>query len=113
MKKIYFFFTFLVLTFLTSYSVEAQNIVNATGAPEKIEGLTIYPNPVSAEKTHVFIASKFNLPKQIEIFDVLGKRIFSSRINNKVLNINNLRRGVYIIKITENGLSETRKLVIN
>lgn len=113
MKKIYFFFTFLILTFLASQSAEAQNMVNTSGISEKIEGLTIYPNPVSAEKTHVFIASKFNLPKQIEIFDVLGKQIFSSKINTKVLNITNLRKGVYIIKITESGISETRKLVLN
>ena len=53
-----------------------------------------------------------NTSKHIEFYDVLGKRIFSTKIRTKELNISNLTKGVYILKITENDISETRKLVI-
>ena len=80
--------------------------------PEQIEGLTIYPNPVSNNKPFIYITSKNNLSKTVDVFNVLGKRIFSVSLIGKELNISMLSTGVYILKITENKVSETRKLVI-
>ena len=77
-----------------------------------IEGLTIYPNPVSNNKSFIYISSKKSLTKKVDIFNVLGKRIFSVALTGKELNISRLSTGVYILKITENNISETRKLVI-
>ncbi len=77
---------------------------------ETIEDLSIYPNPVSNGK--IYITSKQNLAKDIEIFDVLGKKIYSTSIFGKELNISKLTPGIYILKIKENNSSATRKLVV-
>lgn len=113
MKKSYFLALFFSLVFLftAQYGV-AQNFTNNKPAQENIEGLSIYPNPVNNGKTFIYITSKKNLTKTIEFFNVLGKQIYSTRLIGKELNISNLNKGVYILKITENNFSETRKLVI-
>lgn len=81
-----------------------------TASVESIENLVIYPNPASQDK--IYITSKLNKPKEIEIFDVLGKKIISTSLMNKTLDVSSLSPGVYILKIKEEAFSATRKLVI-
>lgn len=113
MTKNYFFILLFSLTFMISYEGFSQNDFNGRQlAQQNIEDLSIYPNPVTNGKTFIYITSKRNLTKKVEFFNVLGKQIFSTVITGKELNISNLSKGVYILKITENNVSETRKLVI-
>jgi hypothetical protein len=112
MKKKYFLTLFFALAFFTTFSGFGQNNVSNNAIPQNIENLSIYPNPVSNGKTFIYITSKLNLTKSIEFYDVLGKLIYSTVLTSKELNISNLGKGVYVLKITENNISETRKLVI-
>lgn len=112
MKRNYFYII-LISAFLCSASVSAQEgkaaPVNKT-QENTIEGLSIYPNPTNGDK--IYIVSKLSLDKEVEIFDVLGKRILQTTVSNKELNIGNLNAGVYIIKIREGEASATRKLIV-
>ena len=92
--------------------MDAQNDVINPSTRANIEGLSIYPNPVNNHRSFINIASKLSLIKNIEVFDVLGKRVSAAVLSGKELNISNLRKGVYILRITENNISESRKLVI-
>lgn len=112
MKKSYILVTFLVLIFLFSNTGEAQSKTNSTPSQKDIPGLSIYPNPAPRGKLYVYITSDFRSTKKIEFFNVLGKRLFSTNLVGKQLNISNLSTGVYILKITENAITETRKLII-
>lgn len=76
-----------------------------------IEGLSVYPNPNNIGK--VYITSRSNQEKKVEIFDVLGKKVVDTTMGTKELNISNLTPGVYILKIKEGEASATRKLIIN
>ena len=75
-----------------------------------IENLSIYPNPVSQGK--VYINTVNNSQKKIEIYNVLGKVILTVSISQNELNISKLKAGIYIIKITENNITATRKLIV-
>lgn len=75
-----------------------------------IEGLSLYPNPVTAGK--VYITTRNDAEKDIQIFDVLGKKVMQTMLSSRELNLNSLTPGVYIIKITEEEASTTRKLII-
>ena len=112
MKKKYFI-PLLFISFLfaasTSYGQQSIRTVNSS-ITQNIEGLTIYPNPVTNNK--VFITSTLNGIKQIDIYDVLGKKVMSEMLIGKELNVSELNAGVYILKIRENNLSATRKLVV-
>ncbi|WP_339894966.1 T9SS type A sorting domain-containing protein [uncultured Algibacter sp.] len=112
MRKVYFLFLFVALTFFTSQNMDAQNHVKYPSTQPNIEGLAIFPNPVNSQRSFINIASKLSLIKNIEVFDVLGKRVFATILSGRELNISNLRKGVYILRITENNISESRKLVI-
>jgi len=92
--------------------MNAQNKVINSALQQNIEGLSIYPNPVNSQNPIINIISGQSLIKTIEIFDVLGKHVFSTVLMGKELNISNLRRGIYILKITENKISISRKLVV-
>lgn len=111
MKKNYFYITLLLVTFFT-LSANAQDVKQQPKQQESsvIEGLNLYPNPVSNGK--VYIASKNDAEKDILIFDVLGKKVIQTTINSRELNISNLSPGVYIIKINEGDASATRKLIV-
>lgn len=111
MAKNYFYITLLLFLFFT-LSISAQESKQQSKVQEatSIEGLNMYPNPVSNGK--VYITSKNDLDKSIIIFDVLGKKVLQTTISSKELNISNLSPGVYIIKINEGDSSVTRKLIV-
>jgi hypothetical protein len=111
MTKNYFYIT-LLLIFFFAVSVSAQEVKQQSKSQETsiIEGLSLYPNPVSNGK--VYITSKNDLDKSITIFDVLGKKALQTTISSKELNVSDLLPGVYIIKINEGEATATRKLIV-
>lgn len=111
MAKDYFYIAFLLGFFFTT-SASAQEVKQQSKLQETtvIEGLSLYPNPVSNGK--VYITSKNDLDKDVIIFDVLGKKVLQTAISSKELNISNLSPGVYIIKINEGEATATRKLIV-
>jgi hypothetical protein len=111
MTKNYFYITLLLAVLFTT-SASAQEIKQLPKPQENtsIEGLNLYPNPVTNGK--VYITSKNDLEKEIIIFDVLGKKVLQTIINTKELNISNLSPGVYIIKIIEENATSSRKLIV-
>ena len=109
MKKLYFILLLFLLAFSTG--AIAQEVKSQSNLHEStIEGLSLYPNPVSNGK--VYITTKNDLDKEIQIFDVLGKKVFHTQMNTRELNISFLSPGVYIIKIKEEESAATRKLIV-
>jgi hypothetical protein len=110
MTKNYFYI--ILMAFFFTLSVSAQEVKQQAKLQEAsaIEGLNLYPNPVSNGK--VYITSKNDLDKNIIIFDVLGKKVLHTNLVSKELNISNLSPGVYIIKIDEEQATSTRKLIV-
>jgi len=71
---------------------------------------SIYPNP--ATDGYVNIVSKTKGPKDIFIFDILGKEILSTTIDNNKLDISSLRSGIFILKIIQGKHTITTKLIV-
>ncbi|APZ47741.1 hypothetical protein BW723_16195 [Polaribacter reichenbachii] len=71
----------------------------------------MYPNPNNADKLY------FNITKQVEIkiYNTLGKLVKSDTLNTNKNNIDisNLTKGVYLIKIDSDNQSITKKLIKN
>jgi len=97
----------------------AADFTTAAASPENstlgikqnsISGLNVYPNPVL--NGNLFITSNSTSSKGVVIFDVLGKQVLKATVSNQAVNVSSLNRGVYIVKITEEGKTATRKLVI-
>jgi hypothetical protein len=75
-----------------------------------INGLTMYPNPVSGNT--LYLTSTANAAMSVQIFDLLGKEVLKATVVNNAVNVAKLTAGVYVVKITEEGKTATRKLVI-
>ncbi|WP_281231694.1 T9SS type A sorting domain-containing protein [Flavobacterium gelatinilyticum] len=111
MAKNYFYITF-ILAFFFSVSVSAQDSKQLPKPQDNttIEGLSLYPNPVINGK--VYISSKNDLEKEVVVFDILGKKVLQAHMTTKELNVSDLVPGVYIIRISEQNATATRKLII-
>lgn len=75
-----------------------------------ISGLTMYPNPLKGNT--LYLTSTANAEMSVQIFDIVGKEVIKSNVMNNTVNVSGLNAGVYIVKITEEGKTATRKLVI-
>ena len=72
--------------------------------------MRIYPNPVDGN--FVTILSPINGTKYIQVFDINGRRVMDTSINNNTLDVSSINSGFYMIKVTINGQSKISKLVV-
>ncbi|WP_445453683.1 T9SS type A sorting domain-containing protein [Flavobacterium sp. 25HG05S-40] len=79
-------------------------------AQNEITGLKMYPNPVS--NGTLFIETAANAEKAIKVYDVLGKLVLNTTSSDNAVNVASLHAGVYIVNITEEGKTASKKLVI-
>lgn len=79
-------------------------------AQNEIEGLKVYPNPVSNGTLNISTAN--NDEKEVAIYTILGQQVLQAKTTSGVINVSNLTKGVYLLKITEDGKSETKKLIV-
>jgi len=100
---------FTVVAPVARNSASATNACNLSVAQNQIDGLKIYPNPVI--NGTFYINTNLDSTKEVVVYDVLGKQVVKTSTTNAV-NVSNLKGGVYIVKITEEGKTATRKLVI-
>ena len=105
MKKLYFI---LLMAPLFSFG---QELVSVNDAPlQTVQGFKMYPNPAYGEE--IYITTATNGTKTIQIFDVFGEVVLTDKITTNTLNIAKLVPGVYVLQVTENKKTMTRKLVV-
>ena len=104
-KYLYIFFS----VFFFTLSASAQEKKSATEFSEQV---SVYPNPTTVYK--VTIQTESYATKEVEIFDMLGKKVMGLTFSGKEkeISLHNLKAGIYIIKIKEENNSTSRKLVI-
>lgn len=78
-------------------------------ADHKIKGFEIFPNPTSTGFVNITTAN--NTPKDVQVFNMLGKKVIDTKIDS-TLNVSALQAGIYIVKVTENNVSATKRLII-
>ncbi len=103
----------LVSDFAGTPQVTARSLADtnlSTTGFDAIKGLTMYPNPLTGNILN--FTSDANATMSIQIFDLLGKEIVKTDVVNNSVNVANLTAGVYVVKITQEGNTATRKLVI-
>jgi hypothetical protein len=96
----------------------ANNWGQALGGPSTLgvakmdlSSLKVYPNPVTNGK--LYISSANAVEKQVAIYSILGQKVLETKTtNNAEINVSKLAKGAYILKISEEGVSNTKKLII-
>jgi endonuclease I/chitodextrinase len=75
----------------------------------QLNDISIYPNPVS---NILNIQLKNSRETQVEIYNILGKRVFTKSINQtQSIQLDNLNSGVYILKLTQGNSTISKKLI--
>ncbi|MCC9017006.1 cadherin-like beta sandwich domain-containing protein [Flavobacterium lipolyticum] len=76
----------------------------------KMEGFVVYPNPV--QKGMLYIQTKSTAVKNVEIFDMSGKMVLSVQTTKDEVAVEGLQKGVYVLKVNQEGAESTEKLVV-
>ncbi|MFD2529533.1 T9SS type A sorting domain-containing protein [Polaribacter marinaquae] len=99
-------------TATTPFPIGTFQPATAAVSRNSIEGFKTFPNPVTNKE---FTVSTNNTSvKQIIIFNVLGKKVYAASFSGvkSTINVSDMNAGVYIVKVTEDGKTATKKLVI-
>ena len=96
---------FLMARYASDFSV---NVLSIEGFENTV--FSVYPNPTSNGK--VTISSANTSALTIAAYDILGKQVISTTLINSTLDVSSLKAGVYILKISQDNASITKKLVI-
>lgn len=103
----------LVSEFFTTPQVTARALGDFTLSvgDKSLNVFAVYPNPTSLG--YVNISSRNGETIKATVFDILGKQVINSTVINNKLDVSNLNTGVYIMRLTQNNATVTKKLVIN
>ncbi|PWG06842.1 T9SS type A sorting domain-containing protein [Polaribacter aquimarinus] len=75
-----------------------------------VDKIEFYPNPA---KDKIQISNIDGVSAEIRIFNALGKQVLHQpKITKKTIDISSFHKGIYIVKISVDGKSKTKKLVI-
>jgi len=88
---------------LVETSTLSNNEVNLTS-------FNVYPNPTSTGFVNITSTNADAI--SVAVFDVLGKQVINKTISNNRLDVSSLNSGLYIVKISQNNATVTKKLVI-
>lgn len=79
--------------------------------PNAIASFSVYPNPTSTGFVNITSSSSETI--SVSVYDVLGKQVINkATVSNNRLDVSTLNTGVYIMNISQNDASVTKKLVI-
>lgn len=96
---------------VVSVGLYAQDTIDINNLDnDEITGFKLYPNPAIADV--VYVTTQQNSLKEIRVYDVFGELVLTDKLSAKALNISKLSPGVYVVQVTENNKSITRKLVV-
>jgi hypothetical protein len=105
MKKIYF-----IIVIIITASLSGQENLNNQAKNGEVEKFHAFSNADFNDLTT--IVSNNNNAKDIRVYDLFGKIALKEHTTNRKLNISNLDTGIYIVQVTENTKTTSRKLVV-
>ena len=87
-------------------------VIDTTSSVDELTNVTgIYPNPTTGE----FVIKSHDLNEgKVFIYSMTGKEIYHSAIDsdNYTINLNNVKKSVYFVKVTSDNKSYVTKLII-
>ena len=92
----------------------ASNCSSLNINKDKVKMFTVYPNPASTSISISLIDEVKNAT--ISIFDINGRQVYAKKLDLQgivTINTKNLSTGIYILKINNNVISYSEKLIIN
>lgn len=77
----------------------------------ELSNVKIYPNPI---QNTLHIDLNTSVQTLVEIYSILGKKVFETTIHNSdEIQVNQLSSGIYILRLTQDNTSVSKKLIKN
>jgi hypothetical protein len=94
-----------------NFSIESPTITS-TATSFQPETVNVFPNP--ANDIVNIHAGSYNHPVKVEILNMLGASVLKRTLNNVTtqLNVDELPRGIYYVKLSADGKESLKKLVL-
>jgi hypothetical protein len=89
-----------------------QSVTNSVSEYLSVKDLSIYPNPAVDIVT---VASDRSNMEKIEIYNLAGslvKSVLTGKVNLKVVKVDDLQPGIYLIKVKTEECEFVKKLLI-
>jgi hypothetical protein len=78
----------------------------------ELTNIGLYPNPVSQERNFMTLSSSSTKEMNVVIYTVLGKQLKKQMVRNNQVDISGLKKGIYLLKISQEKRETTRKILI-
>ena len=90
----------------------SETFAGVTMASTKFETneFNLYPNPTKGKSVNITSNNAGDI--QATVFNILGKLVLNGLVVNDLLNVSTLNKGMYVIKLTQNEASSTKKLIV-
>lgn len=72
--------------------------------------LSIYPNPVKNGLLN--IKSQISGEKNVELYDVMGRSVLRTSLNSDILDVQSVKSGLYLLKVSIDDRTATTKIII-
>ncbi|WP_052467071.1 T9SS type A sorting domain-containing protein [Psychroserpens damuponensis] len=97
------------------YQVLPRYVTDVAGSSLSVEDVenntfSMYPNPTSTGYVNILATNDNAI--SVSVYDILGKQVINQTLSNNRVDVSALNTGLYIVKISQNGASVTKKLVI-
>ena len=73
-------------------------------------GIAIYPNPVN--NGFVTIKSQLSGELNVDLYDIMGRNIQSTQMGTGTLDVRSVKAGIYLLKVSNDEVAHTAKLII-
>lgn len=90
--------------------VNDNNITTEVSPLNEDQSIGFYPNPVTDGVINLSNAG--SSMKDVQIFDVVGKRVFNQQTISNRLDVSVLNAGIYVIKVSSDNQTSSSRLVI-
>src|SRR5690606_4641341 len=88
-----------------------QDLISVNTEPvQPLQGFQMSANPAHGDEVNITTAPNGSNP--INVYDICGEAVLHARITTNTLDISRLVPGVYVLQVSEDKKTMTRKLVV-
>lgn len=101
----------LLILFIAFSMVSFSQVSSEIKQDSGVEEFAISPNPAK-NSLNIKLPSK-NTDIKLEVFDVLGKRVYNGNLTQleSSINISNWKSGVYLVRVTSHKSTHTKRFI--
>ena len=108
LRNLLIILTLISMHFVNAQQDEQESVANALYS-KKLK-VQLYPNPFTGGKLHI-VSSPIDI-KNIVILNILGEVVYQTSTLENYVVPNNLKSGIYIVKIKQGGQQGLSRLVV-